>query len=129
MAKTQLREDERVQRAARHLAKYLGDLLTTMTKFMREAEPLRNRILTDIKALVDALPERDRGAVLSAIAVETQKVFDAAGSPKVGVSGGCVGADGVGLTATEGNVTVKGCVIGTFASGPQGGGAEVTVKY
>ena len=50
-------DDERVQRAARHLAKYLGDLLTAMAKLMKEAEPLRNRILADIKALVDALPE------------------------------------------------------------------------
>jgi hypothetical protein len=69
MAKKQPIVNQQVQRAARHLAKYLGDLLTTMREFMREAEPLRNRILTDIKALVEALPERDRGAVISAIAV------------------------------------------------------------
>ena len=129
MTKKYLKEDERVERVARNLAKYLGDLLVNMTKFMHEAEPTRNRILADIKVLVEALPERDRGAVLSAIAVETQNVFNAAGSPKVGISGGCVGVDGVGVTATEGNVTVKGCIIGTFESGPQGGGAEVTVKY
>jgi len=129
MTKGYMHEDERVQRAARHLAKFLGDLLENMTRFMLEAEPTRNRILADVKALLEALPERDRGAVLSAIVVETQKVFDAAGSPKVGLSGGCVGADGAGVTVTEGNVRVKGCVIGTLESGPQGGGAEVTVKY
>jgi hypothetical protein len=124
-----LNDDKRVQRAARNLAKYLGDLLETMSKFMAENEPVRNRILADVTALLEALPERDRGAVLSAIAVETQRVFTAAGSPKVGISGDCVGAEGGGITATEGNVTVKGCVIGTLASGPQGGGAEVSVKY
>jgi hypothetical protein len=129
MTKEYVYEDERVQRAARHLAEFLGYLLTTMSEAMQEAEPTRNRILADVKALLESLPERDRGAVLSAIVVETQKVFDAAGSPKVGLSGGCVGADGAGVTATEGNVTVKGCVIGTLESGPQGGGAEVTVKY
>jgi hypothetical protein len=129
MTKEYLHEDERVQRVARHLAKYLGDLLATMTSFLDEAKPIRNRILADTKLLVEALPERDRGALLSAIADETQRIFNAAGSPKVGISEGCVGADGAGVTATEGNVTVKGCVIGTFESGPQGGGAEVTVKY
>ena len=122
-------DEERVQRAAQNLAEYLGDLLKVMSSFMERAEPLRNRILADVKAMVEQLPERDRGAVLSAIAVETQLVFTAAGSPKVGISGGCVGADGAGVTVTEGNVTVKGCVIGTLKSGPQGGGAEVTVRY
>jgi hypothetical protein len=121
-------DDERDKRAAHNLAQYLGDLLKIMIDFMAKTEPLRNRILADVRALVEALPDRDRGIILSAIAVETQRVFDAAGSPKVGISGGCVGADGVGVTATEGNVTVKGCMIGTLASGPQGGGAEVSVK-
>jgi hypothetical protein len=129
MKKEYWRGDERVQRVARHLAEYLGDLLTTMSTFMDEAKPIRNRILADIKVLVERLPEHDRDALLKAIAIETQKVFNAAGSPKVGVSEGCVGADGGGVTATEGNVTVKGCVIGTFQTGPQGGGAEVTVRY
>jgi hypothetical protein len=129
MSKEYLQEDERVQRVARHLAQYLGDLLETMNRFMEEATPTRNRILADVEALVASLPERDGDALLGAIAAETQKVFNAAGSPKVGVSKGCVGLDGGGVTATEGNVTVKGCVIGTFQSGPQGGGAEVTVKY
>jgi hypothetical protein len=124
-----LDNDERVERAAQNLAEYLGDLLKVMSAFMARAEPLRNRILADVKAMMEQLPERDRGAVLSAIAVETQRVFTAAGSPKVGISGGCVGADGAGVTVTEGNVTVKGCVIGTLESGPQGGGAEVSVKY
>jgi hypothetical protein len=129
MTKAYLQEDERVQRVARHLAKYLGDLLETMNSFMEEATPTRNRILADVKALVETLPERDRDALLGAIADETQNVFKAAGSPKLGASKGCVGLDGGGVTATEGNVTVKGCVIGTFESGPQGGGAEVTVRY
>ena len=122
-------DPERVQRAAHNLAEFLGDLLKIMSEFMEEAEPIRNRILADVTALVEALPERDRGAVLSAIAVETQQVFTAAGSPKVGISGGCVGADGAGVTVTEGSVSVKGCVIGTLESGPQGGGVEVEVKY
>jgi hypothetical protein len=122
-------DDQRVERAAKNLAEYLGDLLRLMTDFMARSEPLRNKILADISLLVEHLPERDRGAVLSAIAVETQQVFLAAGSPKVGISGGCVGADGAGVTVTEGNVTVKGCVIGTLSSGPQGGGAEVSVRY
>ena len=124
-----LDDDERVQRAAHNVAEYLGDLLKIMSQFMAKSEPLRNRILADVKALVESLPERDRGAVLRPIAVETQRVFTAAGSPKVGISGGCVGADGVGMTVTEGNVTVTGCVAGTLESGPQGGGAEVSVKY
>jgi hypothetical protein len=124
-----LYDEEKVRRAAQNLADYLGELLTVMNDFMGRAEPIRNRILVDVKALVDPLAERDRGAVLSAVAVETQRVFAAKGSPKVGISGGCVGAEGAGVTVTEGNVTVKGCVIGTLESGPQGGGAEVTVKY
>lgn len=122
-------EEERVHRAAQNLADYLGELLTIMSEFMDRSEPLRNRILADIKPMIEQLPEHERGVVLSAIAVETQRVFNAAGSPKVGISGGCVGAEGAGVTVTEGNVTVKGCVTGSLGSGPTGGGAEVSVQY
>jgi hypothetical protein len=122
-------EDARVHRVADNLAEYLGDLLKIMSDFMERSEPLRSRILADVKPMVEQLPERERGVVLSAIAFETQQVFNAAGSPKVGTSRGCVGAEGGGITVTEGNVSVTGCVIGSLASGPQGGGAEVSVKY
>lgn len=121
--------EEQIRRASKNLAKYLGDLLSLNAKYFKEAEPLRNRILADVKEALKQLPERERGLILSAIAVETQKIFTASGSPKVGVSGGCVGKGGAGVTVTEGNLTVKGCVIGTLKSGPEGGGAEVTLKY
>ena len=78
---------------------------------------------------MESLPKRDRGAVLSAIAVETQKVFTAAKSANCGISAGCVGGEGAGVTVTVGNVTLKACVRGTLESGPQGGGVEVSMEY
>jgi hypothetical protein len=127
-SQAQLMEDKRVKRAARNLAQYLGDLHQNMTGFMVKNKRVRTRILADVTALLESLPERDRAGVSRAIAAETQRIFDAQGSPKVGVQDKCVGLQGGGVTVTEGSVTVKGCVMGTLATGPQGGGVEVSVK-
>ncbi len=129
-----LNDDKRVKRAARNLAKYLGDLHQNMTEFMIKNKPVRRRILADVKALVDSVPKSDRDLVAQAIAIETQRVFTAQPvlaakrSPKVGVSSGCVGRPGGGVTVSDGGATVKGCVIGTPGSGLQGGGVEVSVS-
>jgi hypothetical protein len=43
-------------------------------------------MLTDDEKLLEALPEQDPGAVLSAIAVETRGTLSAVRLPKVGTS-------------------------------------------
>ena len=126
-----LDDDERVQRATRNLAKFLGDLHKIMSEFMAQNETIRKRILTDVKALVGPLPKSDHGALLRAIAVGTQKVFSATKSLDVQIDtcDECLGGSGGGVTATSGAVTVTACVRGTPETGLEGGGVEVSYSY
>lgn len=116
----------RLSRAAKSLAELLGGLIETVQQRINETEPIRNRILVDLRELQESVPPRDRGIILSALATEVQGAFDQAGSPKVNIDGGCLKRPGAGITATEGNVTVKACVIGSLQEGIKGGGIEVS---
>jgi hypothetical protein len=121
-------EDKRIQRVARHSAEFLGELIQVMSRYMKDAEPIRNRILVDLKALAEGASVTDQDRINKEIAEQTQVVFDELGSPKVGVERGCVGASGGGITATDGGVTVKGCVMVNGLT-IQGGGVEVKATY
>jgi hypothetical protein len=123
-----LKDDERVKRVARHSADLLGELLKLVADFMKRREPLRNRILADVSALLEGTTDVSRDALLDAIVEKTQAVFDAMGSPKVTAEKGCVGRGGGGIVASEGAVAVKGCLI-VSGQTVQGGGVEAKVSY
>lgn len=119
-------DEVRLRRAAENLAELFRDLIETMQGRLDETKPIRKRILTDLKALHESVPPRDRGVILSALAIETERVLEQTGSPKIRISGGCLGEPGAGIAATEGDVTVKGCVTGSLDGGIKGGGIEVS---
>jgi hypothetical protein len=117
-------DPEVMERAADELQKLLGVLLV---KAQEVVTAFAGRGLReDVEELLRPFQPRDRGIVLSALVIETQRRFDEAGSAKVGISGGCAGAEGAGVMATEGNITVKACVTGSLDEGMTGGGFEIS---
>ena len=118
-----------VKRVAANITKLLNELLKDMTSLERKTKKLRLRINSDLKALVEALPPEERGRLISLIATQVQQVFDATGSPKVSVSGNCVGRDGIGLRASDGDFFAGVCVTGSLDQGITGGGIEAGGRY
>lgn len=114
-----------IDRASENIAKLLAELLEESARIEKMTKGLRTRILADLTSLTDALPPEERGILLSRIATKAQKIFDAKGSPKVKISGGCVGRDGVGVRAEEGGSYAGVCVTGSLDEGVTGGGVEV----
>jgi hypothetical protein len=121
--------DKRLTDAAERMARLLGDILEQNKKLQDDSARLRTSILADLRPLIDATPAQDRGAILSNLVVRVQSAFDAQGSPKVELSGGCAGAPGVGVRAVEGGAYAGVCVTGSLTEGPTGGGVEGGFTY
>jgi hypothetical protein len=121
-------QDKRVERIARHATEFLSGFLNSMEHQMREAEPIRNRILADLRALNEDASAADRERIHQQIAEQTQLAFAALGAARVDFDDGCVGRGGGGVTVSQGGTTVKGCVI-VEGQTVQGGGIEVSTTY
>ena len=120
---------KRLDSAAERLAKLLGDVLAQNQELQKESARLRSQILADLRPTIEATPIEDRGAILSYLVVRIQAIFDQQGSPKVEFSGGCAGAEGGGVRATEGGAFAGVCVTGSLSQGPTGGGVEGGFTY
>jgi membrane-bound lytic murein transglycosylase len=104
-------------------------LVAAPLPLMRESARLRTEITADLRPEIEATPVEDRGAILSYLADRVQAIFDAQGSPKVTFTGGCAGAEGGGIRATEGEAFAGVCVTGSLSSGLTGGGVEAGFTY
>ena len=119
----------RIKRTAANVAQLLSDLLRESADFEKRSRKLRLKINVDLKALVKELPAEDRGRLVSIIAVRVQEIFNSAGSPKVKISGGCVGQGGFGVRVEEGGNYGGVCVMGSLDKGITGGGFEAGTTY
>lgn len=120
---------ERLDSVAERLAGLLGDVLAQNRALQKDSARLRKEIMADLKPVIKGTAIEDRGAILSYLAVRVQAIFDAQGSPKVELSGGCAGAEGVGVRVTEGGAYAGVCVTGSLSEGPTGGGVEAGFTY
>jgi hypothetical protein len=120
---------ERLDSVAERLAKLLGDVLAQNQALQKESARLRTEILADLRPAIEATPVEDRGAILSYLVVRIQAIFDRQGSPKVGASNGCAGAEGGGVRVTDDGAFAGVCVTGSFSGGPTGGGVEGGFTY
>ncbi len=119
-------DSTRLHRLAENTTNLLSELMSAIDEYAVKSLATRTRLLADLKALLDPIPPNDRGYLISQLSFEVQRIFDERGSPKVGVTAGCVGTGGFGIHATEGNVSAGVCVTGSFATGPTGGGIEAS---
>jgi hypothetical protein len=119
-------DPELLDRAATNLKRLLSDLLSKAQAAVAETAGTRSELHQDLDRLLESFVAADRGIVLSALVIATQGKFDEADSPTVGISGGCAGAEGVGVTATQGKTTVTACVTGSLQDGVTGGGFDIT---
>ena len=121
-------DPERMERLTNNFAILLRDLIREARELAARTEPHRKKVLVDLRALLDEIPDHDQGIVLTRLQHQVQRALDAEGSPKVGISTGCVGRPGAGVNATENGVTVGACA--TVEGGKvTGGGVEVSVSY
>lgn len=120
---------ERLESVAERIAGLLGDVLAQNRALQKDSAGFRTEIMADLKPVIDGMAMEDRGAVLSYLVVRVQAIFDSQGSPKVAFSGGCAGAEGLGIRATEGGAYAGVCVTGSLSEGPTGGGVEGGFTY
>ena len=121
--------EPKVKRLASNIAKLLASVLRKSAELEKSTKATRMRINTDLNALVEGMKPEERGLLLSAIAVEAQRIFDAVGSPKVTISGGCAGTTGLGVRASDGGNYAGACVTGSLSEGITGGGVEAGFTY
>jgi hypothetical protein len=122
-------DEAKIKRTATNVAKLLGNMLKLSSELERRSRKARLRINSDLKALTESMRPEDRGLLITAVAVQVQEIFDAAGSPKVAISGGCAGAQGVGIRATDNGNYAGVCVTGSLDEGITGGGVEGGFTY
>ncbi len=122
-------DSTQLHRLAKNTADLLSELMRVKDEYAAKSRDTRTRMQADLKALLAPISPSDRGYLISQLSLEVQRIFDERGSPKVGVTSGCVGTGGFGINATEGNVTAGVCVTGSFATGPTGGGIEGSFRY
>lgn len=115
--------------AAERLASLLGEVLHTNQRLQKESLRVRSEIMSELAPVIETMPAEERGAILSQLVLRIQDIFDKQGSPKVELSGGCAGAAGVGIRASEGGSYAGVCVTGSLAEGPTGGGVEGGFTY
>lgn len=114
-----------VKRVTANITKLLAQLLKDMESLTNKTKTLRVKINSDLYALVKSMPAEERGVLLSLVATQVQEIFNAGGSPKVDITGGCVGRQGIGIRATDGDFYAGVCVTGSLDQGITGGGIEV----
>jgi len=120
---------ERVERLARNVATLLTELFDSVKEMAARSESTRKKVFVDLRALLDEIPAADQGILLTRLQYEVQRVFDAQGSPKVGFSSGCVGEQGAGINASDGNLTVGACVMINDSGAIDGGGVQGSYSY
>ncbi|MET9251081.1 hypothetical protein [Nonomuraea sp. NPDC003709] len=120
---------EKLDAAAARLAELLGDILSRNQELQKESARVRAEIMADLRPVIESTPVEDRGAILSYLVVRMQEIFDRQGSPKVGFSSGCAGAEGGGVRVTEDGAYAGACVTGSVSGGPTGGGIEGGFTY
>jgi hypothetical protein len=123
------RETERLERLSANVAKLLSQLLKQSLALEKRSQALRRRINVDLRALAKALPPKDRRRLSPLVAERVQEIFDAAGSPKVETSEGCVGRRGGGVRVSSNGNYAGACAIAGGGGGIVGGGVEVGFSY
>lgn len=127
--KSLARDYQQLDSVAERLAGLLNDVLAQARAMEKESARLRKEVMSDLRPVIEATPLEERGAILSYLVVRIQEIFDRQGSPKVGFSGGCAGAEGGGVRVTDGGTYAGVCVTGSLADGPTGGGVETGFTY
>lgn len=119
----------RINRVSENIASLLSELLKTSGELEKKSKKTRLRIFADLKPLVEALPPEERGCLVTMVAVRVEQIFKKGGSPKVKLTGGCVGRGGLGVRAEEGGSFAGVCVAGSADEGVTGGGVEAGFSY
>lgn len=104
-------DEKRFGRLAEDIATLLTELIDHTNVVMTGLESRRRAVFLDLSRILDGIPARDQGVLLTRLEGSVQAVLDARGSPKVTVEGGCLGRPGGTVTATEGGVSVSACAV------------------
>ena len=123
------RQAERLERLSTNVAKLLSQFLKQSSTLEKRSRILRRRINVDLRALARQLPPRDRRRLSEQVAKRVQEIFDAAGSPKVETSEGCVGRRGGGIRVSANGNYAGACAIAGQGGGIVGGAVEVGFSY
>lgn len=121
-------DEERLRRLSMNVAELLAELLKEMNALATRTKKTRQNVFVELRDIMDHLPARDQGIILTRLEEDVQRIVDAKGSPNITVSPGCVGRPGGSINASEGGVTVGACAV---VKGGQiiGGGVQGSVSY
>lgn len=129
-------DNKQVEKVSENVHELMSQLFENLQLFEKKSRRLRIRINKGLNELTVGLSNKERLDLQKMIVKNVQQGFDsgpnitrAARRISVGVSRGCVGNDGGGVTASNGSFTVKVCAIGSLDQGVTGGGVEAGWSY
>lgn len=134
--------DELVEKVGKDLAGAMGELAELAATVEQQSRAVRRRIVSDVRRLMESHPDSTEAQLAETLVAVANRYAAELGvstspsdaivpldKPVFGVSSGCLGRPGGGISADFGSVSVSMCVAGSLQDGITGGGFEISVEY